>query len=129
MNPKNPVIFTVGASKAFLAQAQASVPAQDFADFEVLAVLDGVSAPVQAIDDACRDERVRVIRVPIRLRTSNARSAGLLATRAPHLALIDSDDEGAVPAGADDATRGLPVRGGGSAPRSRERRTSRVRPV
>ncbi len=92
MNPKISVIFPVSDREAFLAQALESVLAQDFADFEVLAVLDGVSAPVQAIIDAYRDERIRVIRLPMRLGTSNARNAGLLAARAPYLALMDSDD-------------------------------------
>ena len=92
MNPKISVIFPVGDREAFLAEAIESVLAQQFADFELLAVLDGVSPPVQAIVDGYRDERLRVIRLPLKLGTSNARNAALLAARAPYLALMDSDD-------------------------------------
>ncbi|MBE0548901.1 MAG: glycosyltransferase [Rubrivivax sp.] len=57
MNPKISVVFPLGDREAFLAEALESVLAQDFADFELLAVLDGVSPPTQAIVEAYRDTR------------------------------------------------------------------------
>ena len=92
MNPKISVIFPVGDREAFLAEALESVLAQTFADFELIAVLDGVSEPVQAVVDGYRDARIRVIRLPVNLGVSNARNAAMQAARAPYLALMDSDD-------------------------------------
>lgn len=92
MNPKISVIFPVGDREAFLAEALDSVLAQTFADFELLVVLDGVAEAVQAVVDARRDQRLRIIRLPLKLGVSNARNAALLAARAPYAALMDSDD-------------------------------------
>ena len=92
MNPEISVIFPVGDREAYLAEALASVLAQTFTDFELLVVLDGVSEPVQAVVDSFKDDRLRVIRLPFNLGVSNARNAGLLAARAPYIALMDSDD-------------------------------------
>lgn len=92
MNPKITVIFPVGEREAYLAEALASVLAQTFGNFELVAVLDGVSEPVQAIVESFADERLRLIRLPVNLGISNARNTGLMAARAPYVALMDSDD-------------------------------------
>ena len=92
MNPKISVIFPVGNREAYLAEALESILAQTFADFELIVVLDGVPAPVQAIVEGYRDARIRVLHLPMNLGVSNARNAAMLAAQAPYMALMDSDD-------------------------------------
>lgn len=92
MNPKISVIFPVGNREVFLAEALESVLAQTFHDFELIIIMDGPPVAVQAIVGRYRDERIRVIHLPINLGISNARNAGLLASRAPYIAFMDSDD-------------------------------------
>jgi glycosyltransferase involved in cell wall biosynthesis len=92
MNPKISVIFPVGNREAFLAEALESILAQTFGDLEVIVVLDGVQEPVQALVESYRDERLRIIRLPVNLGISNARNAAMLAVRTPYMALMDSDD-------------------------------------
>jgi glycosyltransferase involved in cell wall biosynthesis len=92
VSPKISVVLPVGNRLEFLAEALESVLAQDFADFELIAVLDGVAAEVAAVVEGMRDERIRIIRMPLNLGVSNARNAGLRAARAPYAALMDSDD-------------------------------------
>ena len=92
MNPGISVVFPVGDRLDFLAEAIESVLAQTFADFELIVVLDGVSPAVQACVESYRDERIRVLRMPLNLGVSNARNAALRSARAPYAALMDSDD-------------------------------------
>lgn len=92
MVPKISVVFPVGAREAYLAEAIESVLAQSLADFELLVVLDGAPAPVEAIVARYHDERIRTIRLPLNMGISAARNAGLLAARAPFIAYMDSDD-------------------------------------
>lgn len=92
MNPQVSVIFPVGERQAYLAEAIESVLNQTLVDFEFLIILDGVSDAVLGIVEAYRDERIRVIRLPLNLGISNARNAGLVSARAPCIALMDSDD-------------------------------------
>lgn len=75
-----------------MAEALESVLNQTFSDFELLVILDGVPASVEAIVDNYKDERIRVIRLPVNLGISTARNAGLSAARAPFIAYMDSDD-------------------------------------
>lgn len=92
MNPKISVIFPVGKREAFLAEALESVLAQSLGDFELLVILDGVPEAVRAIVDGYRDERLRLLTLPLNLGISTARNTGLLAARAPYIAYQDSDD-------------------------------------
>jgi glycosyltransferase involved in cell wall biosynthesis len=92
MNPKISVIFPVGERETYLAEALASVLEQTFTDLELLVVLDGVSEPVHDIVKSFSDDRLRVIRQPINMGVSSSRNAGLVAARAPYIALMDSDD-------------------------------------
>jgi len=92
MNPKISVIFPVGNREAYLAEALESILTQTFADFELIVVLDGVPAAVQAIVQGYSDVRLRVIELPMNLGVSNARNVAMLAARAPYMALMDSDD-------------------------------------
>jgi glycosyltransferase involved in cell wall biosynthesis len=82
----------VGNRQAYLAEALDSVLAQTFTDFELLVVLDGVPPEVEAIVQAYRDPRIRLLRLPVNLGISAARNTGLAAARAPYIAYMDSDD-------------------------------------
>ncbi|HSV46495.1 MAG TPA: glycosyltransferase family A protein [Ramlibacter sp.] len=90
--PKVSVILPVGNREAYLAEALESILAQTLADFELLVVLDGVPAPVQAIVEAYQDPRIQLIRLPVNLGISAARNAGIAVARAPYIAYMDSDD-------------------------------------
>jgi glycosyltransferase involved in cell wall biosynthesis len=92
VNPRISVIFPVGNRLEFLAEAVESILAQTFADFELIAVLDGVSPEVEACIEGYQDERIRIVRMPLNLGVSNARNAALRLARAPYAALMDSDD-------------------------------------
>ena len=55
MTPRISVILPIGDRVEFLAEAIDSVLKQSFTDFELIAVLDGVSAPVQAVVEGYSD--------------------------------------------------------------------------
>jgi glycosyltransferase involved in cell wall biosynthesis len=86
------VIFPVGDREAYLAEALSSILAQTLTGFELIVVLDGVPPPVQAIVESYRDERIRILQLPMNLGVSNARNAAMQAAQAPYMALMDSDD-------------------------------------
>jgi glycosyltransferase involved in cell wall biosynthesis len=92
MNPKISVIFPVGNRESFLAEALESILAQTFKEFELLIIMDGAPAAVTSIVERYQDDRIQMIRLPVNLGISNARNAGLLASRAPYIAFMDSDD-------------------------------------
>ena len=92
MAPQISVIFPVWQREAYLAEALESVLTQDFADFELLVILDGSPAPVQAIVEGYRDARIRIVRLPVNLGISTARNTGVALARAPYVAFMDSDD-------------------------------------
>jgi glycosyltransferase involved in cell wall biosynthesis len=88
MTPAISVVFPVGDRLPFLEEALDSVLAQGFTDFELIAVLDGVGDAVTRR----RDDRVRIVDLPVNMGLSNARNTGLKLARAPYIALMDSDD-------------------------------------
>jgi glycosyltransferase involved in cell wall biosynthesis len=92
MHPKISVIFPVGNRETFLAEALESILNQTFNDFELIVVMDGPPPVVQAIVSSYRDARIRNIHLPLNMGISNARNTGLLASRAPYIAFMDSDD-------------------------------------
>lgn len=92
MDPRISVVFPVGQREAYLAEALESVLAQDFADFELLVILDGSPKAVQAIVERYQDARIRIARLPVNLGISAARNTGLAMARAPYVAYMDSDD-------------------------------------
>ena len=92
MAPQISVIFPVWQRETYLAEALESVLTQDFADFELLVILDGSPAPVQAIVEGYRDARIRIVQLPVNLGISTARNTGLALAQAPYLAFMDSDD-------------------------------------
>ena len=92
MAPQISVIFPVWQRQAYLAEALESVLTQDFADFELLVILDGSPAPVRAIVEGYRDARIRIVQLPVNLGISTARNTGVALAQAPYLAFMDSDD-------------------------------------
>jgi glycosyltransferase involved in cell wall biosynthesis len=92
VNPKISVIFPVGDRMAFLPEALESILNQSFQDFELLAVLDGVSEPVRDLVTSYQDTRIKIIELPVHLAESAARNAGLVVAEAPYVAWMDSDD-------------------------------------
>lgn len=90
--PQISVIFPVGDRVEFLAEAIESILGQTFGDFEFIIVLDGVSDPVRSIVYRYQDKRIRCIDLPVNMGVSNARNVAMAASRAPYLALMDSDD-------------------------------------
>ena len=92
MNPKISVIFPVASRVEYLKEAIDSVLGQSFTDFELLIIKDSVSSEVEQIIDSYLDDRIRIIKFSINMGISAARNAGLLAAKAPYIALMDSDD-------------------------------------
>lgn len=90
--PQISVILPVGEREAFLREAIQSILVQDFTDYELLIVTDGVSPSVMSIVKSFADPRVRIIKLPIAGGISAARNAGIAAAKAPLIALMDSDD-------------------------------------
>jgi glycosyltransferase involved in cell wall biosynthesis len=78
----------------FLPAALASLAAQTFADFEILAVDDGSTDGTPAIlrDWSRREPRLRVLTHPRNLGEAAARNRGLDTIRSPLVALLDADD-------------------------------------
>jgi glycosyltransferase involved in cell wall biosynthesis len=92
MQPKISVIFAVGDRMAFLPEALESILNQTFQDFELLAVLDGVSDPVRALVTSYQDSRIHIIDLPVSLGAGNPRNEALVLAASPYIALMDSDD-------------------------------------
>ncbi|MFI5337061.1 MAG: glycosyltransferase family 2 protein [Opitutales bacterium] len=94
MVPAVSVVLPVHNAAATLARAVASVQAQTFADWELLAVDDGSTDATHAIllELAATDPRVRVLNIA-RTGIVSALNAGIAAASAPLIARMDADDE------------------------------------
>src|SRR5215468_175141 len=93
MTPAISVIMPVHNGAAWLAEAVASIGAQDFGNLEFLIVDDGSDDGTAALLSAfaADDRRVRVLRqAPQGIVV--ALNAGIAAARAPYLARLDADD-------------------------------------
>ena len=69
-----------------------SVLAQDFLDFEVVAVDDGSDDDSVAIMETYTDPRLRIVRLPANQGVCAARNAGTAAARGRWIVSLDSDD-------------------------------------
>lgn len=87
------VIIPVYNVEKFLCECIESVLAQDFSDFEIIAVDDGSTDGSGAMLDgfACRDSRIRVFHTPNR-GLSAARNEGLRHAHGQWVVFVDSDD-------------------------------------
>ncbi len=88
------VVLPVHNAAATVARAVASVQAQTFADWELLAVDDGSTDATREIllELAANDPRVRVLDIA-RAGIAGALNAGLAAASSPLIARMDADDE------------------------------------
>jgi glycosyltransferase involved in cell wall biosynthesis len=93
MTPATSVIMPVRNGAEWLAEAVASVRAQDFGDFEFLIVDDGSDDGTAAMLSslAADDRRVRLLRQPPQGIVAALNNA-IVAARGPYLARLDADD-------------------------------------
>lgn len=89
--PKISVIVPVYNVERYVGAAIASVLAQSFTDFEVIAVDDG--SPDRSFDvlSSIADDRIRIVRQTNR-GLAGARNAGIRAARGAWIAMLDADD-------------------------------------
>ncbi len=94
MAPAISVVLPVHNAAATVARAVASVQAQTFADWELLAVDDGSTDATRQtlLELAESDPRIRVLDIA-RAGIVAALNAGLAASTAPFIARMDADDE------------------------------------
>lgn len=91
------MVVTSHDQGAFVEEAVASAVAQTLPPAELVVVddasIDAASlAALERFEDRTRSEGVRVLRLPEKVGVSAARNAGITATRAPLLAVLDGDD-------------------------------------
>lgn len=92
--PRVSVLLPVWNGARYLDEALASVVAQDFHDFEVIAVDDGSTdaTPELLARWRERDPRIAVVRLEANGGASRALNAGLQVARGEYVARIDADD-------------------------------------
>lgn len=91
--PAIAVIMPVHNRAATVGRAVASVLAQDFPNFELIAVDDGSTDGSADVVASFADPRIRLIRLSSNLGSNPARNHGIAGSNAPLLAFLDSDDE------------------------------------
>lgn len=89
--PAISVVMPVYNVEAYIAAAIRSVLEQSFADFELIIVDDGGTDRSIAIAQSFDDPRIRIIHQANR-GLAGARNTGIFHSRAPLIALLDSDD-------------------------------------
>lgn len=92
--PRVSVLMPVWNGARFLDDALASIVAQDFDDFEVIAVDDGSTddTPAMLAQWAERDSRIVIVRREENGGAARALNAGLQVARGEYVARMDSDD-------------------------------------
>ncbi|MBI3947513.1 MAG: glycosyltransferase [Armatimonadetes bacterium] len=92
-DPAVSVLMPAYNAARYVAEAVASVRAQDLGDWELVAVDDGSADGTRALleEAAATDDRIRVLPLPHR-GLVEALNAGLAACRAPLVARMDADD-------------------------------------
>ncbi|WP_137681701.1 glycosyltransferase family 2 protein [Aurantiacibacter suaedae] len=89
--PKISVVMPVYNVEAYVAEAIQSVLSQTFSDFELIVVDDGGQDGSMEIVRSFSDARIRIVTQANR-GLAGARNSGIAASRAPYIALLDSDD-------------------------------------
>jgi teichuronic acid biosynthesis glycosyltransferase TuaG len=92
--PDVSIVLPAWNAAATLAEAIASVQAQDGPDWELIVVDDGSTDATGRVAAAAarRDGRIRVVRLGARGGAAAARNQGLLLARARRVAFLDADD-------------------------------------
>ena len=90
--PRVSVLIAVYNAAQFLGQAIASVLAQTYGDFELIAVDDFSSDDSLAILQSVADPRIRIIKHNANLGASIARNDALAEARGEFIAILDADD-------------------------------------
>lgn len=90
--PKVTILMPALNAASFLPETLASIWAQTFGDFELLAVDDGSTDRTPEILAACRDPRLRVLRNETRRKLAGALNRGLDEARGAWIARMDADD-------------------------------------
>lgn len=90
--PEMAVVMPVHNRASTVMRAIDSVLAQDFGDFELLAVDDGSTDSSAEIIGSLADPRVRLIRMERNAGASAARNRGIREASAPIICFLDSDD-------------------------------------
>jgi O-antigen biosynthesis protein len=93
MSPRISVVIPVLNRAAAVRRAITSVLAQTMQDFEIVVVDDGSKDASAATVIAFQDQRIRLLHHERNRGASAARNTGILASRAPYVAFLDSDDE------------------------------------
>jgi len=91
-NPRVTVLMPFYNSAPFLREATASILAQSFGDFELLAVDDGSTDDGLAILESFADPRIRVLHNKENQGLVASLNRGIAAARGEYLARMDSDD-------------------------------------
>lgn len=86
------VLMPVHNGAAYLSEAVDSILQQSFRDFELLVVDDASTDDSVQIILAFRDQRIRLLRSPERLRICRALNWGLAEARGEYIARMDADD-------------------------------------
>lgn len=92
MEPKVTVLMPVYNGERYLRETMESILGQTFSDFEFLIVDDGSTDGSAHIIDSYRDDRIRVLKNPTRLKLSGALNRGLDEARGEYIARMDADD-------------------------------------
>jgi glycosyltransferase involved in cell wall biosynthesis len=74
-------------------RAVRSALAQDYADLEVVVVIDGPDGATEEVLAEISDDRLRVLGLPRQVGAARARNLGVAAARADWIAFLDDDDE------------------------------------
>lgn len=90
--PKVTLLMPMLNAEGFLSETLASIWAQTFTDFELVAIDDGSTDCTPEILAACRDPRLRVLRNETRRKLSGALNRGLDEARGEWIARMDADD-------------------------------------
>lgn len=92
MKPKISIVMPCYNAAAHVGRAIDSVEAQDFTDWELIAIDDGSSDGTLAELQRCDQPRMRVVSQR-NAGVSAARNAGIALARGTYMAFLDSDDE------------------------------------
>lgn len=87
------VVMPVYNREAIVAEAIASVLAQEYPHFELIVVDDGSTDGSAAVIEGFADPRLRLLRLPENAGQTVARNTGLKAARGEILAFLDSDNQ------------------------------------